>query len=162
AWRGPLRAALDELRDALIPLTDRVGKELFNNAWAARDAYINVILDRSTESANNFFIDHQSHPLTDPERVRALELMEMQRHAHLMYRSCGWFFDDICGIETVQIIAYAARVLQLAQTVFGLDAASLEPRFLERLSEARSNVASAGTGARIYRDKVSTMELGLE
>ena len=41
--------------------------------------------------------------------------MEMQRHAQLMYTSCGWFFDDISGIETVQIIAYAARVLQLAQ-----------------------------------------------
>ncbi len=162
AWRGPLRAALDELRDALFPLTEKAGKELFNNVWAARDAYINVILDRSTESADNFFIDHQSHQLTDPERVRALELMEMQRHAQLMYTSCGWFFDDISGIETVQIIAYAARVLQLAQTVFGLDAAPLEPRFLERLSQARSNVASAGTGDRIYRDKVSTMQLGLE
>ncbi|HET6205781.1 MAG TPA: DUF3536 domain-containing protein [Terracidiphilus sp.] len=162
AWRKPLRAALDELRDALIPLTDRAGKQLFNDVWAARDAYINVILDRSTESAQNFFIDHQNHPLTDPERVRALELMEMQRHAQLMYTSCGWFFDDISGIETVQIIAYAARVLQLAQTAFGLDAASLEPNFLERLKQARSNVASAGDGARIYNDKVSTMELGLE
>ncbi len=162
AWRKPLRTALDELRDALIPLTDRAGKELFSDVWAARDAYIDVILDRSTESAQNFFIDHQSHPLTDPERVRALELMEMQRHAQLMYTSCGWFFDDISGIETVQIIAYAARVLQLAQTVFGLDAVSLEPSFLERLKQARSNVASAENGARIYQDKVSTMELGLE
>jgi alpha-amylase/alpha-mannosidase (GH57 family) len=162
AWRKPLRAALDELRDALIPLTDRAGKQLFNDVWAARDAYINVILDRSSESAQDFFIDHQSHPLTDPERVRALELMEMQRHTQLMYTSCGWFFDDISGIETVQIIAYAARVLQLAQTVFGLDAASLEPGFLERLRQARSNVASAENGARIYKDKVRTMELGLE
>ena len=162
AWRKPLRAALDELRDALIPLTDRAGKELFSDVWAARDAYIDVILDRSTESAQSFFIDHQSHPLTDPERVRALELMEMLRHAQLMYTSCGWFFDDISGIETVQIIAYAARVLQLAQTVFGLDAVSLEPSFLERLKQARSNVASAENGARIYQDKVSTMELGLE
>ncbi len=43
----------------------------------------------------------------------------MQRHAQLMYTSCGWFFDDISGIETVQIIAYAARVLQLAKRVSG-------------------------------------------
>jgi alpha-amylase/alpha-mannosidase (GH57 family) len=162
AWREPLRAALDELRDALVPITEKAGGELFKDVWAARDAYINVILDRSTESADNFFIDQQSRRLTDPERVRALELMEMQRHAQLMYTSCGWFFDDISGIETVQVIAYAARVLQLALTIFGLDAASLEPAFLERLSQARSNVASAGTGARIYKDKVSTMQLGLE
>jgi alpha-amylase/alpha-mannosidase (GH57 family) len=162
AWRKPLRDALDELRDALIPLTEMAGRELFKNVWAARDAYINVVLDRSTESADDFFFEHQSHALTVDETVRAFELMEMQRHAQLMYTSCGWFFDDISGIETVQVIAYAARVLQLAQNIFGPDAAWLESTFLERLSLARSNVASAGTGARIYKEKVSTMQLGLE
>ena len=74
--------------------------------------------------------------------MRALELMEMQRHAQLMYTSCGWFFDDISGIETVQIIAYAARVLQLARQLFGEQAAALEPAFLARLAEAHSNDAS--------------------
>ncbi|HEY1986843.1 MAG TPA: DUF3536 domain-containing protein [Terracidiphilus sp.] len=161
-WRGPLRAALDELRDAIIPLTEDAGRSLFKDVWAARDAYIQVVLDRNPDSTDAFFADHQAHPLTDPERVRALELMEMQRHAQLMYTSCGWFFDDISGIETVQVIAYAARVLQLAQTVFGMQAAALEPAFLERMAQARSNVASAGDGARIYKEKVSTMELGLE
>ncbi len=162
AWRKPLRAALDELRDALIPLTEKAGNELFHDVWAARDGYIGIVLDRSSESANNFFIDHQGHPLTDLERTRALELMEMQRHAQLMYTSCGWFFDDISGIETVQIIAYAARVLQLAERLFGTEAAGLEAVFLDHLSLARSNVASAGDGARIYREKVGKLQLGLE
>ena len=94
--------------------------------------------------------------------MRALELMEMQRHAQLMYTSCGWFFDDISGIETVQIIAYAARVLQLAHVLFGAEAAGLEPAFLDRLSRARSNVASAVNGAQIYRDKIGRLQLGLE
>ena len=88
--------------------------------------------------------------------------MEMQRHAQLMYTSCGWFFDDISGIETVQIIAYAARVLQLAQTVFGIDADTLEPAFLARMREARSNVASAGDGEKIYLSNVADLQLGLE
>jgi hypothetical protein len=79
-----------------------------------------------------------------------------------MYTSCGWFFDDISGIETVQVIAYAARVLQLAQDLFGEQAAALEPAFLARLAEARSNVASAGDGARIYKEKIGLLELGLE
>jgi hypothetical protein len=94
--------------------------------------------------------------------VRALELMEMQRHAQLMYTSCGWFFDDISGIETVQVIAYAARVLQLAQQLFGEQAAPLEPAFLARLAEARSNDPEAGDGASIYKKCVETMELHLE
>jgi hypothetical protein len=86
----------------------------------------------------------------------------MQRHAQLMYTSCGWFFDDISGIETVQIIAYAARVLQLAQTIFGIEAAALEPAFLERIGQAVSNVPAAGDGAKIYKDKACALQLGLE
>jgi hypothetical protein len=88
--------------------------------------------------------------------------MEMQRHAQLMYTSCGWFFDDISGIETVQVIAYAARVLQLAKDLFGKQAAGLEPAFLARMAEAHSNVAAAGDGARIYKEQTCQMELGLE
>jgi len=161
-WRSPLRKALDELRDALIPLTEQQGASLFCDVWAARDAYIQVVLDRSTESADRFFAAHQAHPLGEEERVRALELMEMQRHAQLMYTSCGWFFDDISGIETVQIIAYAARVLQLAGQVFGEQAAPLEPAFLARMAEARSNDPAAGDGARIYKKCVDTQKLHLE
>jgi hypothetical protein len=158
----PLRQALDELRDAVAPLTEQEGNKLFNDVWAARNGYIQVMLDRRTESADRFFQTHASHILSEAERVRALELMEMQRHAQLMYTSCGWFFDDISGIETVQIIAYAARVLQLAQELFGPDADSLEPAFLSRMAEARSNEASAGDGAKIYKACVATMQLGLE
>jgi alpha-amylase/alpha-mannosidase (GH57 family) len=161
-WRAPLRKALDELRDALIPLTEQHGSSLFRDVWAARDAYIQVVLDRSTESVDGFLAAHHAHPLSDEDRVRALELMEMQRHAQLMFTSCGWFFDDIAGIETVQIIAYAARVLQLAGQVFGEQAAPLEPAFLARLAEAHSNDPAAGDGARIYGKCVATQELHLE
>jgi hypothetical protein len=161
-WRTPLRQALDELRDALIPLTEDEGSRLFKDVWAARDAYISIILDRSPESERHFFEQHQHHPLDDFERVRALELMEMQRHAQLMYTSCGWFFDDISGIETVQVIAYAARALQLAQAIFGDRAQNLEAAFVAHLAEAKSNVPANGTGAQIYRDKIGPMKLGLE
>jgi alpha-amylase/alpha-mannosidase (GH57 family) len=161
-WRAPLRQAMDELRDAVAPLTEQEGGKLFKDVWAARDGYIEVILDRSTESVERFLRAHESHILSEPERVRALELMELQRHAQLMYTSCGWFFDDISGIETVQVIAYAARVLQLARELFADQAAPLEPAFLARMAEARSNVASAGDGAQIYKACVATMELGLE
>ncbi len=161
-WRAPLRQALDELRDAVAPLTEQEGGKLFKDVWAARNGYIEAILDRGTESLERFFGAHQSHVLTEAERVRARQLMEMQRHTQLMYTSCGWFFDDIAGIETVQVIAYAARVLQLAQELFGQQAEGLEPAFLARMAEAHSNVASAGDGAQIYKACVATMELGLE
>jgi len=161
-WRAPLRKALDELRDALIPLTEREGNRIFRDAWAARDAYIDVVLDRTPETVDEFLRNHARARLDATGRVRALELMEMQRHAQLMYTSCGWFFDDISGIETVQVIAYAARVLQLATFLFGSDAAGLESAFLSRLAEAKSNDPKAGDGARIYKEKIGTLELGLE
>jgi alpha-amylase/alpha-mannosidase (GH57 family) len=161
-WRAPLRKALDELRDALAPITELEGAKLFRDVWAARDAYISVVLDRSEESIARFLGAHANTKLSDDERTHALELMEMQRHAQLMYTSCGWFFDDISGIETVQIIAYAARVLQLAQRLFPEQTASLETAFLARLAEAHSNVATAGDGAKIYQKCVDTMKLQLE
>ena len=161
-WRAPLRQALDELRDAIAPLTEEEGAKLFKDVWAARDAYIQVILERSAETLERFFREQQNHPLTPDERVRALDLMEMQRHAQLMFTSCGWFFDDISGIESVQIIAYAARVLQLARVLFADQAAALEPAFLACLAKARSNVESAGDGARIYKASIASMQLGLE
>jgi len=162
AWRGPLRRALDELRDALVPLTETEGEKYFKDVWEARDGYIETMLGHGPQAVERFFRKHQGHPLTVAERVRALELMEMQRHTQLMYTSCGWFFDDISGIETVQVIAYAARVLQLAKRLFGKDASQLEPEFLAHLAEAHSNVAAAGDGARIYKEQVSTRQLGLD
>ncbi len=161
-WRAHLREALDELRDAISPLTQQEGAKLFTDVWAARDGYIDVILNRSEEVVGRFLEDHQSHKLTPEERVRALQLMEMQRHAQLMYTSCGWFFDDIAGIETIQVIAYAARALQLAEELFGELAASLKPAFLTRLAQAKSNNPAAGDGARIYKEKIVPMQLGLE
>ncbi|WP_263350631.1 DUF3536 domain-containing protein [Acidicapsa acidisoli] len=161
-WRAPLREALDQLRDSLVPLTEKVGNLLFKDVWAARDEYINIILDRNLENVERYFDAHQHHPLTDEERIRTLELMEMQRHTQLMYTSCGWFFDDISGIETVQIIAYAARVIQLSQELFLEDAAGLELAFLDKLAQAKSNVPSAGDGAKIYTQQCLNMELSLE
>jgi alpha-amylase/alpha-mannosidase (GH57 family) len=161
-WRAPLRKALDELRDAIGPLTEQAGAEIFKDVWEARDGYIEVILDRDISSQQQFFKLHASHELTAKERVRALQMMEMQRHAQLMYTSCGWFFDDISNIETVQVIAYAARVLQLAQQLFGEQVVALEPAFVARLAEAKSNIPSAGDGARIFKEKIGSMQLGLE
>ena len=161
-WRAPLRKALDGLREAVAPLTEQEGANLFKDVWEARDGYIQVMLDQSPQSTEQFFRKHQSHALSAAERVRGLELMEMQRHAQLMYTSCGWFFDDISGIETVQVIAYAARVLQLARLLFGVQASPLEPAFLTRLAEAKSNVPSAGNGALLYKEQVSCRQLGLE
>lgn len=146
-WRGPLRAALDYLRDATASLFERHAGKILHDPWAARNDYINVILDRSPESLWIFFEKHSQRQLQPEETVMVLKLLEMERHAMLMYASCGWFFDEISGIETVQVLQYAGRVIQLAAVTSGED---LEPEFLERLASARSNIPELGDGAKIY------------
>jgi alpha-amylase/alpha-mannosidase (GH57 family) len=146
-WRRPLRQALDWLRDQLAPHFESRGSEFFRDPWAARNDYISVILDRSQESLERFFQRHARRPLSREEWIPAIRLLELQRHAMLMYTSCGWFFDELSGIETVQVIQYAGRALQLARDLLNLD---LEPPFLDRLAQARSNLPEHRDGRHIY------------
>jgi alpha-amylase/alpha-mannosidase (GH57 family) len=159
-WRKPLREALDWLRDAVAPLVQAKGKALFTDLDRARNAYIQVVLDREKRAA--FLSLYGSPGLTEAQHTDALELMELERHAMLMYTSCGWFFDEISGIETVQIIAYASRVLQLATSLFGEAGAALEAEFARQLDDAKSNVPAKKDGAAIYNDSVKNMRVGLE
>ena len=161
-WRTPLREALDGLRDAVAPLFHEAAIRLFKDPETARNEYIGVVLDRSKESRDAFFASHALYAFNEEERTRALMLMELERHAMLMYTSCGWFFDDISGIETVQIIAYAGRVLQLAQELFGRRAATLEKQFVHRLAAAKSNLPEQQDGAAIYNRYIRSMQVGLE
>jgi hypothetical protein len=150
-WRRPLRDAFDWLRDHAAAALDNVGALLLRDPWAARDAYISVVLERTPAARDQFLAAHASHALDDTERVRALSLMEMARHAMLMYTSCGWFFDDLAGIETVQCMQYAARVAELIEDVGGV---SVEPELVDRLSVASSNAADLGDGRRVWAARV--------
>jgi alpha-amylase/alpha-mannosidase (GH57 family) len=157
-WRAPLRAALDWLRDALVQPYAEYARPLLTDPWAARDEYIDVILDRSPASLQRFFQQHAAHPLSSEERVTALKLLELQRHSMLMYTSCGWFFNDLAGIETVQVIQYAGRVVQLAEELFPL---AITNTFLHKLESARSNRVAEGSGRDIFEYHVrrSTVDL---
>jgi alpha-amylase/alpha-mannosidase (GH57 family) len=159
SWRAPLRQALDWLRDKLAERFEEAGSELFRDPWQARDNYINVILDRSPESVNHFLEAHSLRTLQPAERIRALKLMELQRHAMLMYTSCGWFFDELSGIETVQVIQYAARALQLGHDLFGN---GHEQGFLHLLERAKSNLPEHRDGRLIYEKFVKPAMVNLE
>lgn len=147
-WRKPLRDALDYLRDELITIFEKEGKNYFKkDVWDVRNKYIDVILDRSELTIKKFQKDNFIADLAEEQKVKAMELLEIQRQAMLMYTSCGWFFSEISGIETTQIMKYAARAMQLAQTFSKKD---LEKKFLELLSEAKSNFNEFGTGKDIF------------
>jgi hypothetical protein len=145
SWRQPLRAALNFLRDDAATKFESAASELLRDPWAARNDYISVMLDQ--HALEPFFKQHAVRPLSAQDEARALMLLEMQRNALLMFTSCAWFFSDLAGIETIQIMRYAARVLDL------LDQLHLDPprkRFLEMMSEAQSNRPNKGTGADLF------------
>ena len=146
-WRKPLREALDYLRDTLVKVYEEEGTKYFKDIWQARNDYIDVILDRCKTTIDSFINKHQKYNLEKNDIISALKLLEMQRHAMLMYTSCGWFFSEISGIETTQIMKYAARAMQLAKE---FTTKNLEENFLKILSNARSNIISFGTGKDVY------------
>jgi alpha-amylase/alpha-mannosidase (GH57 family) len=142
AWRKPLREALNFLRDDAANKFDGVGSELLHDPWAARNDYIAVILDPE-QGREEFLCRHAK--ASDESSV--WDLLEMQRSALLMFTSCGWFFSDLAGIETVQVLRYAARVIDLMNQL-GLDAP--QKQFLELLAEAKSNRLEKGNGADLF------------
>jgi len=146
AWRSPLRRALDLVRDEAARVFEETRDELFKDPWAARDRYIELILDPAQDKAT-WLAEQAPHPLDTTEQERALSLLEIQRFSQLMYTSCGWFFADISGIEAVQVLKYAGRALDLMED---LGLASPRDAFMEVLAEARSNVPEWGTGADVF------------
>ncbi|HLO85100.1 MAG TPA: DUF3536 domain-containing protein [Nostocaceae cyanobacterium] len=158
-WRKPLRNALNWLRDQLIEVYEEYGRQLFRDPWIARDEYIQVIRDRSAANVSRFLSSHQKSKLTAAEQVDALRLLEMQRHALFMFTSCGWFFEEISRPEGTQILRYAARALELAGDVAGVQ---LEKGFLKRLGAAPSNIEQFKHGAEVYRQLVLTAQINFK
>ena len=157
-WRGPLREALDFVRDELIKTFDTLGREYFKDPWAARNGYVDLMMDRSLGAQHCFFLKHATEKAWN-DRSGALLLLEMQKNALFMYTSCGWFFDEISGIETVQIMQYAARALEINRQLTGKD---IEPAFIEKLALAPSNIKELKNGARVYERYVKPQAMPIE
>ena len=159
-WRAPLRAALDWLRDKLAPIFESQFKEYLRDPWQRRDDYIRVILDRSEETRKAFFADHAIRPLEAEEQVKVLKLLEMQRHALLMYTSCGWFFDELSGIGN-----RAGHPLRRARAATGggvLQAKDSRQSFCNNWHKAKSNLPEHGDGAKIYEKWVKPAVVDIE
>lgn len=158
-WRKPLREALDYVRDELIKIFEKNASLYFKDIWYARNDYIDVILDRSKASIKTFINKHQKYKLDNQDVVKALKLMEMQRQTLLMYTSCGWFFSEISGIETTQIMKYALRAMQLAQNFSSKD---IEKEFKEILARAQSNIRGFGSGKDVYEKFVKPSAVSIK
>jgi len=156
-WRSYLRDTLNWLRDELIPIYNKEANELLNDPWTARNEYINILLNRTPERIDAFVKKHAKKKLGKANKTQLFRLMEMQRNALLMFTSCGWFFDEISGIETNQILQYACRAIGYAKQVSGKD---LQKQFIKKLAQSPSNVYE--NGATSYVETVLPTIVGLE
>jgi alpha-amylase/alpha-mannosidase (GH57 family) len=157
-WRQPLRDAMNWLRDTLVPVYEEQMRQFVTDPWKTRNDYISVILDRTPTNLKDFLFAQAGRLLDDEEKTKMLKLLEMQRHAMLMFTSCGWFFDDISGIEGTQVMKYASRVIQLAREV---SEAELEGRYKEILEKAPSNKPHIKNGAHAYERYVQPAVIDL-
>jgi alpha-amylase/alpha-mannosidase (GH57 family) len=147
---------LDWLRDELTTIYIRETSKFLKDPWAAREDYIRVILDRSDKNVDDFL---KRHWIVEVEHNRVLRMMEVQRNAMLMYTSCGWFFDDLSGIETTQIMQYACRAMQLVSQISDVN---LEEEFLRRMELAPSNITALGNGREVYKKFVVPSKTNLQ
>jgi alpha-amylase/alpha-mannosidase (GH57 family) len=165
-WRRPLRDSLNWLRDRLAAVYVDIGRKYFNDPWEARDRYIDVLqyslrdgISEHSPVLEKFFAQQSGSKVsTSAQRVDALRLLEMQRHALLMFTSCGWFFEELSRPETVQILRYAARAIELAADVAGV---LLEDEFIHRMAKAPSNLVEFKDGEGVFKHQVATNRITL-
>lgn len=153
-WRAPLREGMDWLRDSINTRFETQAKKYLSDPWAARNGYVSLLLDQADDAQREFFALHQAKRLTTANRAQALDLLELQRHMMLMYSSCGWFFDDISGLEARMLLQQAGWVIKQASILLDTDALD---GFLERIAAAKSNDPDAGDGAQIFKAVCPTL-----
>ena len=157
-WRAPLRQAMDWLRDKLAGVYEQRMTAYHADPWGLRSEYIHVINDRSAENTQRFITEAAGRDLSHHDAVIFLKLLEMQRNTMLMYTSCGWFFDNLCGIECMQVQQYAARAMQLCHEVQDWD---LEPEFKDMLQKAPTNARPFTNGKEVYELYVQPARIDL-
>ena len=156
-WRAPLRQGLDWLKEKLDSLYELEMAEFHPNPWQLRNDFIEVVFQYEERDYAAFFKKHLP-ALKEDLQTHVIRLLEMQRNGMLMYTSCGWFFNEASGIETVQILQYANRAIQLAERENDVE---LEEGFLKILAEGKSNLAEHGTIRDVYEKWVSPKRMTL-
>jgi alpha-amylase/alpha-mannosidase (GH57 family) len=152
SWRAPLREAMNWLRDRLITIYENEGNKNLKDVWNARNDYIDLMLDKSEAAGFKFFEANAKRILTNDEIDTCYKLFEMQKYSMFMFTSCGWFFSEISGLESVQVLQYASRAIDLASQLTGK---SLELEFKKRLQAAESNLKKYKNGRGVYNKLVA-------
>jgi hypothetical protein len=142
-WRGPLREAMEWLAGEIHGEFQSNADLFQTEPWELRNDYGRVVVgDQELDT----FLDNHLHAPTE-DRGRASALLELERDALRLFTSCGWFFDDLAGIESLQVLRYAAHALELLER----EGKERKEGFLRRLQKGRSNEKPSRDGATLFR-----------
>ncbi len=158
SWRTPLREGLDWLNTKLSAIFKRETEGLLKNCWEARNSYISVMLNPDEKEKNRFIRIHSAGSLTKEEKNLVFRLLESQKFALYMFTSCGWFFDDISGLEAVQLLMYAKKAIELCEAFSTED---LEKGLMDYLNRAISNDQRYLNGLEVYKKKVLPLKYNM-
>jgi hypothetical protein len=147
-WRKPLREAMEWLATRFHAIYEEEGAALLGDPWAALDG-LGEAGPSDPAAATEVLRNFAPRELTESEIVRARDLLELERNALQLFTSCGWFFDDLAGIEPIQVLRYAARALELV----GPRSRELTEGFLTILQEARSNETPPRDGRAVFLEE---------
>lgn len=146
-WRASLREAFDALKLIVDEVFEHETSHFLKNPWQARNEYIDVMLDPSEESRKQFLKKQQKKHLSAVDQTKLWNLLEAEKFSLFMYTSCGWFFDELSGIEPVQVMKFALRAMELTQPYHKKE---IEGPILKILARAKSNHPEHGTGEDIF------------
>ena len=148
-WRAPLRDALDKIRDRIDEIYEREMADICDSPWQLRDEAIALYPDYYGNEPvgeiirqKQLFLEERCGTLKRQDVIKALALIDAQKLRMFMYTSCGWFFNDVSGIETRQILAYAIRAIERTKDVSGIN---LEKDFLNDLLNSHGNTSEFPT-----------------
>ncbi|MBN2544243.1 MAG: DUF3536 domain-containing protein [Spirochaetes bacterium] len=141
-WRKPLRDAFDYLKKEIDVIYENEISNYVDDPWALRNDYIELILSNYKLSDMDFLRKHINKTLNKEEIIRILSLLESQKNAMFMYTSCGWFFTELSGIETVQNIKYAYKAIYLLKNNIDW----IKTNFENMLEKAESNIKEINNG----------------
>jgi hypothetical protein len=156
-WKQPLRAALDRLAGGIDTMTESLAGALHGapgadhrqepvDLWAARDAYVDVVLGLETPQAFSAHLLGDTAPV--PARRELETILEAQRWRLAMFASDGWYWEEPTRPETKHVLRCAARAARL---VDGIAGTRLERRLVEDLAVLVSP-ARGLDGVAIYRE----------
>jgi len=157
-WRSGLRDSLEWLNNEFSSIFEKGMAKYSDDCWGLRIKYYEVFSDRSSQNLERFFKQNFDNSLSGKDKTIVIRLLEMEKLSMYMFTSCAWFFSEISGIETIQVLQYANRGIQLAEELSDI---KLEERFKDKLQLIKSNITEYGTAKNIYEKWVNTKRLSL-